>query len=73
MGEDNTSSDFLFTLRRQTKGLSLEEINEKFGESVEVHLTQLTDQEKAKLDMALEKHVQGTAGDVVELHQGKAE
>ncbi|KAI9842253.1 MAG: hypothetical protein M1830_007818, partial [Pleopsidium flavum] len=36
-----------------TKGLSLEEINEKFGDEVAVHLTHITDEEQAKLDEAI--------------------
>lgn len=34
----------------ETKGLSLEEINEVFGDSVVVHLTHISDEEKAELD-----------------------
>ena len=37
----------------QTKGLSLEEINEKFGDTVEVHITHITDEERAKLDVVV--------------------
>lgn len=34
----------------ETKGLSLEEINELFGDAVVVHLTHISDEEKAELD-----------------------
>ncbi len=34
----------------ETKGLSLEEIGEKFGDEVVVHLTDLTDEERRQLD-----------------------
>ena len=34
----------------ETKGLSLEEINELFGDKVVVHLTHISDEEKAELD-----------------------
>ena len=34
----------------ETKGLSLEEINELFGDEVVIHLTHISDEEKAKLD-----------------------
>jgi hypothetical protein len=38
----------------ETKRLSLEEIGEKFGDEVLVHLTHITDEERAKLDQAIE-------------------
>lgn len=38
----------------ETKGLSLEEINELFGDSVVVHLTHITDEEKAELDAKIQ-------------------
>lgn len=34
----------------ETKGLSLEEIGEKFGDEVVLHLTDLTDEQRAELD-----------------------
>ncbi len=34
----------------ETKGLSLEEIGEKFGDEVVVHLTEITDEQLAQLD-----------------------
>ncbi len=34
----------------ETKGLSLEEIGERFGDQVAVHLTDLTDEQRAELD-----------------------
>ena len=38
----------------ETKGLSLEEINELFGDAVVVHLTHISDEEKAELDAKIE-------------------
>lgn len=35
---------------RETKGLSLEEIAEQFGDEVVVHLTHITDEERKRLD-----------------------
>jgi MFS family permease len=46
----------------ETKGLSLEEIGEKFGDEVAVHLTNITDEEKERLDEAIRA---GKEGDVV--------
>lgn len=37
----------------QTKGLSLEEVNELFGDEVVVHLTHISDEEKVQLDNAI--------------------
>lgn len=37
----------------ETKGLSLEEINELFGDAVVVHLTHISDEEKAELDATI--------------------
>ena len=34
----------------ETKGLSLEEINELFGDEVVVHLTHISDEEKVRLE-----------------------
>ena len=34
----------------ETKGLSLEEIGEKFGDEVVVHLNEVTDEQLAQLD-----------------------
>ena len=41
----------------ETKGLTLEEIGEKFGDEVAVHITGLTDEQRAELDerIVLEK------------------
>lgn len=46
----NTVIYFFFP---ETARLSLEEIAQKFGEEVAVHLTDATDEEKAKLDEKL--------------------
>ncbi|KIW95531.1 uncharacterized protein Z519_04116 [Cladophialophora bantiana CBS 173.52] len=45
----------------ETRGFSLEEINEKFGDHVEIHLTHITTKEKAELDMVVESNVRATA------------
>jgi hypothetical protein len=50
----------------QTKGLSLEEINEKFGEEVVVHFSNATEKERATLTAAFhaedeEKRAAGSA------------
>lgn len=37
----------------ETKGLSLEEINELFGDDVVIHLTHISDEEKAELDQKI--------------------
>jgi len=37
----------------ETKGLSLEEINELFGDDVVVHLTHISDEEKTQLDQKI--------------------
>lgn len=45
----------------ETKGLSLEEIGEKFGDEVVIHLTDLTEEEKAALDREIEESkIEGT-------------
>ena len=44
----------------QTRGFSLEEINEKFGDHVEIHLTHITTKEKAELDMVVESNLSAT-------------
>lgn len=38
----------------ETKGLSLEEIGEKFGDEVAVHLTDLTEEQRRELDRVIE-------------------
>lgn len=38
----------------ETKGLALEEIGEKFGDPVALHLTHLTAEQRADLDSAIE-------------------
>jgi MFS family permease len=43
----------------ETKGLSLEEIGEKFGDEVAVHLTNITEEEKLKLDEAIRQGKDG--------------
>jgi hypothetical protein len=38
----------------ETKGLSLEEIGEQFGDEIGVHLTHITDEERKKLDAEID-------------------
>jgi (p)ppGpp synthase/HD superfamily hydrolase len=49
----------------ETKGLSLEEIGEKFGDEVAVHLTDLTDVQRAELDREIEAK-EGTQAEHIE-------
>ena len=57
----------IYSLFPETKGLSLEEIGEKFGDEVAVYITGLTDEQRAELDerIVLEKasatHVESKA------------
>ncbi|EXJ66855.1 uncharacterized protein A1O5_10050 [Cladophialophora psammophila CBS 110553] len=53
----------------ETRGFSLEEINEKFGDHVEIHLTHITTKEKAELDMVVESNVRATANAEVGIGQ----
>ncbi|KAH8901430.1 general substrate transporter [Thozetella sp. PMI_491] len=43
----------IYFLFPETKGLSLEEIGERFNDDVVVHITHITDEERAKLDAAI--------------------
>ena len=45
----------------ETKGLSLEEINEMFGDEVVVHITHISDEEKRKLDAQIAMDKTGEA------------
>ena len=48
----------------ETMGLSLEEIGEKFGDEVVVHLTNLTDEQRAALD----KEIDAKEGTIQAVH-----
>lgn len=47
----------------ETKGLSLEEIGEKFGDEVVVHITNITDDERKQLNETIKKGTDGKEGE----------
>lgn len=52
----------------ETKGLSLEEIGERFGDEVVVHLTDLSEEERLKLDEKISAE-KGSVADHVEVNE----
>jgi Sugar (and other) transporter len=50
---------FIWYLFPETKGLSLEEIGEKFGDEVAVRITHLTGEQRAQLDKDVEAEKEG--------------
>jgi hypothetical protein len=54
---------------KQTKGISLEEINGKFGDEVIVYFTQISDEENAKLEAAAFEDI-GRNNTVLPLKEG---
>lgn len=52
----------------ETKGLSLEEIGERFGDEVVVHLTDLSQEERLKLDEKISAE-KGSVADHVEVNE----